>query len=238
MALVTFQLIEGLERGRVFADLSTPVTIGREEENSIQLNDERVSRFHAKIQDDEGRIILTDLESTNGTRVNGHPVQLRVLQPGDQISLGRCLLIYGSREQIEEHYNTRGGTNPLTRIADAAGKTLAGSSDYNLTLGAGAAAEAAGESVPYDPDVPLDLFPHGPPSPPDNLRPAQRALVSDFAAYLHEQIRWILQAALEEADSAGNRVMRVDVAEWQRLLKLEMELAVYMRQLAEPDEVA
>ena len=74
MSLVTFQVLEGLERGDVIRDLPTPVTIGREEDNHLRLNDVRVSRFHAKVQEDGGKIILTDLESTNGTRVNGHPV--------------------------------------------------------------------------------------------------------------------------------------------------------------------
>ena len=55
----------------IFDDVPTPLTIGREEGNPIQLNDERISRFHLKIQEDEGKLVLTDLESTNGTKVNG-----------------------------------------------------------------------------------------------------------------------------------------------------------------------
>src|SRR5258708_36082340 len=101
MARITFQVLEGFERGRIFGDLVTPVTIGREEDNTIQLNDERVSRFHVKIQEDGGRVILTDLESTNGTRINGHPVQMRVLQFGDQLSIVRSILVYGSAGQID-----------------------------------------------------------------------------------------------------------------------------------------
>ena len=38
---------------RVYEDLETPITIGREEGNAIQLNDDRVSRFHVKIQEDQ-----------------------------------------------------------------------------------------------------------------------------------------------------------------------------------------
>ena len=85
MATVSFQVLEGFEAGHLYCDLETPVTIGREEDNDIRLNDDRVSRFHAKIQEDAGRIILTDLESTNGTRVNGHPVARARLRPGDRI---------------------------------------------------------------------------------------------------------------------------------------------------------
>ena len=104
MAEVTFQVLEGMERGRIFSLIETPFTIGREEDNSIQLNDERVSRFHLKVQEDDGRVILTDLDSTNGTRVNGTPSQLRVLQFGDLIAVGRCLLVYGSPEEIAQRF--------------------------------------------------------------------------------------------------------------------------------------
>jgi len=50
MGGITLRILDGADRGRVFGDLMPPVTIGREEGNSIQLNDERVSRFHLKIQ--------------------------------------------------------------------------------------------------------------------------------------------------------------------------------------------
>src|SRR5207253_1100098 len=89
---VTFQIVDGVDKGRVFRDLTVPLTIGREEGNHLRLNDERVSRYHAKVQLDGGDLILTDLESTNGTRVNGHVVQIRRLRFGDRVTLGRTLL--------------------------------------------------------------------------------------------------------------------------------------------------
>ena len=46
--------------------------------------------------------MLTDLESTNGTKVNGEDIQLRILRFGDMISLGRSVLLFGKREQIAE----------------------------------------------------------------------------------------------------------------------------------------
>src|SRR5436189_737568 len=113
MAKVTFQVLEGVDKGRVFRELTTPVTIGREEGNVLRLNDERVSRFHAKVQQDGGDVILTDLESTNGTRVNGHVVQIRRLRFGDRITVGRSLLLYGSDEEINaRRASLREGTKP------------------------------------------------------------------------------------------------------------------------------
>ena len=100
MVNVTLSVLEGLERGRIFRNLHTPITIGREEVNSVQLNDERISRLHAKLQDDQGQVIFTDLNSTNGSRINGHPVHLRILRPGDHLQLGRCTLLFGRMPRL------------------------------------------------------------------------------------------------------------------------------------------
>src|SRR5213082_1402638 len=100
MKTVTFQVLEGVDKGRVFRNLPVPVTIGREEGNILRLNDERISRFHAKVQLDNDDVILTDLDSTNGTRINGNPVQIRRLRPGDRVGLGRSVLMFGSSAEI------------------------------------------------------------------------------------------------------------------------------------------
>src|SRR5437867_13361922 len=113
MKTVTFQVLDGVDKGRVFRDLPVPVTIGREEGNQLRLNDERVSRFHAKVQMDNEDYILTDLESTNGTRVNGTVVQIRRLRFGDRVAVGRSLLLFGSNEEI------------AARIANLAGSAIA-----------------------------------------------------------------------------------------------------------------
>src|SRR6185295_6702691 len=102
MAKITFQVLEGVDKGRVFRELPIPVTIGREEGNVLRLNDERVSRFHAKVQLDDDDYILTDLESTNGTRVNGSVVNIRRLRFGDRVSVGRSILMFGSNDEIAE----------------------------------------------------------------------------------------------------------------------------------------
>ena len=105
MTPITLRVLDGADRGQVFTLENPPITIGREEGNTIQLNDERVSRFHVKIQMDHSDLVLTDLESTNGTEVNGEKVQLRILRHGDMISLGRSTLIFGSREEINDRFD-------------------------------------------------------------------------------------------------------------------------------------
>ena len=99
---ITLRVLDGADRGRIYNDLELPITIGREEGNEIQLNDERISRFHAKLQLDHEQVVLTDLESTNGTKVNGEEVQIRILRYGDLVSVGRSVLLFGSRDQIAD----------------------------------------------------------------------------------------------------------------------------------------
>src|SRR5262245_9951421 len=143
MPAVTFQVIEGIDKGRIFKELATPVTIGREEGNSLRLNDERVSRFHAKVQFDNNEVILTDLESTNGTRVNGNVVQIRRLRIGDKIGVGRSVLIFGSQQEIEarmalERGGLTGGEGPPLLPSTVHAQTYASQfshdGDFNLNV--------------------------------------------------------------------------------------------------------
>src|SRR5436305_5824005 len=124
MTKLTFQVLEGIDKGRIFRDLATPVTIGREEGNLLRLNDERVSRFHAKVQYDNGEIILTDLESTNGTRVNGTVIRIRRLRPGDRVSVGRSVLLFGSQEEIAARLATLGALNTPASASHSLPATL------------------------------------------------------------------------------------------------------------------
>ena len=236
MAEVTFQVLEGLERGQVYAELSTPVTIGREDDNAIRLNDERVSRFHAKVQEDGDRVILTDLDSTNGTRVNGHPVQMRVLRVGDQLTIGRCVLVYGSREEISERLAGRDDSE--VSLSELENQTMAipGKSpeeaENESSAGRVGDLDAADAFHDY-----VDLFPDGPPEAPQGLLPVQRAQISDMLAYAHDQLRMVLESGIEvqEDDDDEAEDMRVDWVAWQRLVAVEMELARYLRAIAEPE---
>ena len=66
-----------------------PLTIGRSEGNTIVLADDRVSRQHARLQARGGVLVLVDLESTNGTRVNAREIKgTQELQDGDTLEMG------------------------------------------------------------------------------------------------------------------------------------------------------
>lgn len=73
-----------------------PLTIGRARENGLVLHDSRVSRFHGRLQARRGALVYTDLDSTNGTRVNGVPVSEVVLGEGDRLELGNTVLVVES----------------------------------------------------------------------------------------------------------------------------------------------
>lgn len=72
------------------------LSLGRATDNGIVLADSRASRHHARLQVRQGRLVLTDLGSTNGTRVNGVRVAEVALGEGDRIELGDSTLIVES----------------------------------------------------------------------------------------------------------------------------------------------
>ena len=68
------------------------VTIGRHPDCDVVLKDKAASRRHAQIKGKDGHFTLTDLGSTNGTRLNGQTIQSRVLEDGDRITIGATTL--------------------------------------------------------------------------------------------------------------------------------------------------
>ncbi len=71
-----------------------PVVIGRLPECAVVLSDPNVSRRHAQVTRQGTEIVVADLQSTNGTRVNGVPVRERVLHDGDEITVGTTSIRY------------------------------------------------------------------------------------------------------------------------------------------------
>jgi pSer/pThr/pTyr-binding forkhead associated (FHA) protein len=80
---------------RVFLD-GNRLTIGREDSNDVILpDDQTVSRRHAVLERLAAGWSISDLNSTNGTAVNGQwLVQPRPLYSGDEIEIGETLLVY------------------------------------------------------------------------------------------------------------------------------------------------
>src|SRR5262245_13502448 len=225
MKTVTFQVVEGIDKGRIFRDLPVPVSIGREEGNVLRLNDERVSRFHAKVQYDGEDVILTDLESTNGTRINGDPVQIRRLLPGDRLSIGRSVMIFGTAEDIK------------VRIA-------------NMRSVSGANIMAQGLTIPEavavtDPAAVL-LDPHeaaaaekfwaivqNPPALPKKLNASQAARLTEILDFLH---RGIASAADGLRATPDGEHINFSMADWLKIQAVQTLLAHYARIVSEPGQ--
>jgi len=68
-----------------------PLTVGREPTNTIVLKDNSVSRVHARIDLAEGKVIIEDLGSSNGTFINGAKVSSFVLNDGDTLEVGNFM---------------------------------------------------------------------------------------------------------------------------------------------------
>ena len=223
MSLVTLRILDGADRGRVFENVSTPLTIGREEGNPIQLNDERISRFHLKIQEDEGKLVLTDLESTNGTKVNGENVQLCLLRPGDLVSLGRTMLLVGSRQEIAERLAKLRGAD-LSEAVTLDCEDLpdpSGTADLDFELNFG-----------DDRDVQALLHTVVPPELPSSLHLGQAAEIAQLLQYFHLRLRGLIQSVGKEKGDCVSLEQR----QWQNLIDLQLRLAVYLREIGEPRE--
>jgi len=97
-------VIRGNDQGRRF-ELDRPVVrVGRDRSNAVQLHDAEVSRIHAELRRADEGYTIRDLDSSNGTFVNGQRVREQVLRSGDQLQLGRTLLLFtgAPAESIEK----------------------------------------------------------------------------------------------------------------------------------------
>lgn len=239
MALVTLRILDGPERGKAFHQIATPITIGREEGNFIQLNDERVSRYHMKIHENGGDILLTDLQSTNGTKVNGEVVQIWHLRPGDVVSVGRSVLVFGSTEEIaarlaELNKADQSKSIPmgvdgeefqfLDRSFEGSAKEGHSSALFEIEIFRG-----------LDPEelAPLHLL--APPSPPTGLPPKQAAQMTEYLQYILLRLRYLVSSVhVEEGERAEDARVTLSADQWQNILDLYARISSQLNIVVEP----
>lgn len=236
MATITFQVIDGVDKGLVFNELNTPITVGREEGNSVRLNDERISRFHAKIQHDQGDMILTDLDSTNGTRVNGQLIHVHRLRHGDCVHLGRSVLLFGSLEEIAARDTQLAGATHQAVFSEK----LDSSEDLRTVLNKGTNQTEerqldftiADDKVEVSSNESLRIGRFKFPPLPQKLSPSQAARLAEMLDFLHRSLSAVIPAAQTSED--GTEV-HLDFSTWQKLLQTELLLARYCRAITDPD---
>lgn len=217
MTSVTIRVLQGMGQGRVFSRLPLPVSVGREDGNTVQLNDDQISRFHARIQEHAGRVIITDLESTNGTCVNGHPIQVRILQTGDVIKIGRCVLLLS--ERVEEKTADADEHPDPFRTAYVRGGATIDDDSKHLDFQ---------DPLPGMLEEPEALFPNGRPELPSELNTLQRIQLSDLLSHLHERLGVAVKEGHESAGPANERTIVLDWETWTKLLSLQVDLSDYI----------
>jgi hypothetical protein len=79
---------EPLARGRLKVLTSRVTTVGREASAGLPIDDESISRLHARLHREGDLLIVTDLKSSNGVLVNGEPVLRAALEDGDAVQFG------------------------------------------------------------------------------------------------------------------------------------------------------
>jgi hypothetical protein len=165
--------------------------------------------------------VVTDLESTNGTKVNGEDVQVRIVRDGDMISLGRSLLLVGSHSDIDR------------RIAALAARQSTDGEGHARQL-----RERMQRIATQQSDVVEDvsavrspLLPGGPPPLPDRLSPAQSAELSELLEYVQGVLRDAAEGAVMRP---GADKVELDFANWQGMLDLQSRLAELLRTIGEP----
>jgi len=112
--------INGTLKGATFPLSVDETTIGRESASVVWLNHASVSRRHCVIRHDSGEFKLFDLESYNGTFVNGIPTKEQTLVHADQLRVGKIELLFLTEEGDETtsgHLIQWDDSNPLTESA-------------------------------------------------------------------------------------------------------------------------
>ena len=75
------------------------MNIGRQPDNDLVIDDQRVSRIHAQLRAVRGKYVISDLGSTDGTRVNNQRITQQALHSRDIISLAGVPLVYAQDEE-------------------------------------------------------------------------------------------------------------------------------------------
>ena len=93
MASLALFLEDGTSHAQVL-DTENPLTLGRHPDNVLPLTCESVSSHHAVLSFHEDGWYVQDLQSSNGTRVNGAPIEEALLENGDRLSFGEVQAVF------------------------------------------------------------------------------------------------------------------------------------------------
>ena len=141
--------IHGQQLGKKFDLPMDELIIGRGEQTGIRINEENVSRQHARVVRKGHEVLIEDLNSTNGTFVNTKKVTTQVLKTGDLVLIGNTILKYVAGSNVENQYHEE-----IYRLATLDGLTQV----YNKAFFMDKLAEEFSRSRRYGRDLSLIMF--------------------------------------------------------------------------------
>ena len=98
--MINVFIADGPEQGRSFVLSDRTADIGRGATNQVRLNAPSVSRNHAKVYRENGQYYIEDLQSRNGTWINGNAIESGVrvqVQEGIPVAFGNVLVSFGEK---------------------------------------------------------------------------------------------------------------------------------------------
>ncbi len=98
-------VINGVDLGKKYSLAQSATVIGRSSKVDIQIDEDAISRSHAIIDNLGDSFMVRDLDSTNGTYVNDHPIRQKTLIDGDQVKIGRTIFKFLTGSNIEASYH-------------------------------------------------------------------------------------------------------------------------------------
>ncbi|MFN2143994.1 MAG: FhaA domain-containing protein, partial [Anaerolineales bacterium] len=117
---------------KIFTIEENIITIGRQLDNDLVINQPRISRKHAQVRLIKGRHMIFDLDSSGGTFVNNKRVQQVVLHPGDVVSLAGVPLVYG-HDTSSSYADTEEYLPPTSKDTLSSANTMANPIDEDDT---------------------------------------------------------------------------------------------------------
>ncbi|MGD0955654.1 MAG: FHA domain-containing protein [Candidatus Acidiferrales bacterium] len=93
---------------------SSEVSIGRSPDNGLVIDNPAVSHYHARVFHEEGRLMLEDFGSLNGTFVNGQRVKMITLKPGDSVTVGKHSIVVSESREPNSSAPGNGDARPAT----------------------------------------------------------------------------------------------------------------------------
>jgi pSer/pThr/pTyr-binding forkhead associated (FHA) protein len=130
--------IAGPLEGATFGLDEEELSIGREPGNNLTIEDLRMSRRHCFLKKEAEAYTITDLESRNGTFVNGVPVKERRLEHGDQIRVGQSVFVFLARDAEVDETSSPVQVEDQAWIARSGAELQAGETLYLRPLAPGA----------------------------------------------------------------------------------------------------